>query len=554
MWFAACGIAVTLAITGCASPASGPSAPSGAEGEAQLKNQQQQQAGSQCEPGKEAWRGQGAPKRGGTIVRDQPEWSSLDPTTAGGRAYFGFGIYEYLVRPRACYFSDTTMAGNLAKSWQVSPDGLTWTIKLQDNVRYQNKPPLNGRAFTSADVAWTFEYMAKETDLKSYWSGVAVETPDPQTVVLKMKEPDPDFIYKLGDERNIMLPREIKEQFGDFKRNAVGTGAFQLKSYTPDQEGIVERNPNYWNKGADGQPLPYVDEIRGIVFADAAAEIAALRAGRGEHTHGEKVRKIDSDALKQGTPKNRYYADPAATIHGLWFNPKVAPFNDIRVRQALSLAIDRDDIIAADGGGGVYQGFVPQSLDTFAWPLDQVKEKFKVDQAKARKLLEDAKFSQDKPFVFKTGTIYAQQLEVVAKQLELVGVRTKIEIAPGGASGPVIRSFDYDLAWGPPGGGRFADYWVGDLVRTGAGRNVSRLSDAKLDQIIDAQKKELDQAKRKVIVDQIQDYLYDQMPYVPTVSRVYYGVLACRIKNMTPNHQSTNYWGFEQAWIDPAGC
>ncbi len=524
------------------------------EGEAQLKAQTERKETLQCDPGKEHWRAQGPPKRGG-VVKQRNDNPVLDPTAPGGRAYYHNLIYEYLVKPRACHFGDTQMIPDLATSWEISPDGLRWTLKIRDNVKYQNKPPLNGRPFTSADVAWTIDYLSKESDLRSYWAGITHEEPDTHTVVLRFKEPDPDFLFKIGDERHVMLPKEVKEQFGDFKTMAIGTGPFMLKEFRANQYTFSERNPDYYLMGADGKPLPYLDEFHVIMFADPTATVAALRASLIEHEHGAQVRKMDQDALKQANLKYRYYADPAATVHGLWLNPKIAPWNDVRVRRAMSLAIDRDDLIAADGGGAVHQGFVPQVLGDVAWPLEKVKEKFKADPEQAKRLLREAGFAQTGEFSFVTGSTYGQQIEVVAKQLENVGVKTRIQVGPGTASGPLIRDFaSRDLAWGPPGGGRFPDYWVGDLVRTGAGRNVSQYSDPKLDALVDAQKQEMDPAKRKAIIDQIQDYLYEQMPYVPTVSRLYYGVLACHVKNMYPNHNSTNYWGFQHAWIDEAGC
>ena len=543
-------LVVALPLVLACTPASRPSD----DAQALLKAQAEQKGALQCEPGKEHWRAQGAPKRGG-VMKAEHENPVLDPTAPGGRSYYHNMIYEYLVKPRSCYFADTEMIPDLAKSWEVSPNGLTWTLKIRENVRYQNKPPLNGRPFTSADVGWTIDYLVKESDLKGTFDGIAHEEPDAQTVILKFSNPDPDFIYKLGDERLVMLPREIKEQMGDFKTYAVGTGPFMLKEYKSNQYTISERNPDYYAMGADGKPLPYLDEAHAINFADPAATLTALRAGQIDHEHGAQVRKIDQDQLKQANLKYRYYADPAATVHGLWLNPKVAPWNDVRVRRAMSLAIDRDDLIAADGGGAIEQGFVPQVLGDLAWPLEKVKSKFKANPEEAKRLLKEAGFTQSGDYSFTTGTNYGQQIEVVAKQLENVGVKTRIQVGPGNASGPLIRDFAArDLSWGPPGGGRFPDYWVGDLVRTGAGRNVAQYGDPKLDTLIDAQKKELDPAKRKAVIDQIQDYMYDQMPYVPTVSRLYYGVLACRIKNMYPNHNSLNYWGFQHAWIDETDC
>src|SRR5581483_3402161 len=147
-----------------------------------------------------------------------------------------------------------------------SPDGKTWTLHLRDDVKWQNLPPVNGRQFTSADVGWSIDYI-KKSPLASFWDTTqSHDQPDPNTVVLHLSGPDPEVALKMGQYTNVMLPHEIQEQYGDFKTVMVGTGAFQFKSYKPGQEILAERNPNYFEQGIDGQPLPYVDAVDTQVF------------------------------------------------------------------------------------------------------------------------------------------------------------------------------------------------------------------------------------------------------------------------------------------------
>lgn len=233
-----------------------------------------------CEPGKEHWRTAGTPIRGGAFVyvggNTGLGTEHLD-TTAPGGGHNALQVYEHLVDTRACYYEDTVMVPNLAKSWQVSADGLTWTLKLDERVKWQNLPPVNGRALTSADVGWMIDHQKKEGQLKSTWAPITHEEPDAQTIILKLKDPDPDFLGNvLGERLNVMMPREIKEQYNDFKTVAVGTGPYIMKQFIPNQIRLEERNPNYREMGVDGKPLPYIDRIEFPVLADLAAEIANI--------------------------------------------------------------------------------------------------------------------------------------------------------------------------------------------------------------------------------------------------------------------------------------
>lgn len=523
-------------------------------GDALLKDLPGKEQALQCEAGKERWQAAGPPKRGG-IVRISAEALHLDPTAVGGRYSYHGGAYQYLARPRSCYFADTAMEPELAKSWQISPDGLTWTIKIQEKAKWQNRPPVDGRAFTSADVAWTIDYEVKEGALRTYWDGIAHREPDPQTIILTFKEPQADFLLTLGDERNVMLPHEVKERLGDFKSTLVGTGPWMVKAFKPGGDLTLERAPDYWEVGADGQPLPYLDGQQQIFFQDYSAEVAAVRSGQLDRNLNGGFRRLDADSFRQSNPTLRPFDDIAATVFGLWFNVPQKPWSDPRVRQAVNLAIDRDDLIASESGGAVYTAYLPAALGDLAWPQEKMQRAFKANQAKAKALLAEAGFTNNaSPFVMKTVQLYSPLAEVVQKQLEAVGINTKITIEPGQAGGPLIAKGDFDLAYGPPGGGRFADYWLGGLVATKASRNVARFSDPKVDDWARAQAREMDAVKRKAILDQMQDYLMEAVPYVPTISRVYYRFDSCRVKNMRPTHQSTSNWGYQHAWINPAGC
>jgi peptide/nickel transport system substrate-binding protein len=508
----------------------------------------------QCEPGKEHWRSPGPPKRGGTLIRPA-SIEFFDPTRPTGSGEPAPQVYETLFGTRACRYGDTTMVPVLAKSYEVSPDGLTYTIKLRDNVKWHNKPPVNGRPFTSADVAWSIEFHKAGSVVRSFWEGVTHEEPDPQTIILRLKQPDADFVQKLGHYQNVMLAHEVKEQDGDFGKTAIGTGPFMLQDWKQGQEAVTVRNPDYYEMGDDGKPLPYADGLRSVNFNDYNAEVAAFRAGTLDYTGTFGMLKLEADAMHQASPNLRMTTEVQFTHADVWFRLDKKPWDDVRVRKAISLAVDREDLIASNRGGAIYAGYIPPAMEDYTWSDAKIRDKFKTDREAAKKLLAEAGIAPGSLNVtMKTSSQYAEDAEVVQQHLAAIGINAQV-VVQGRNFSTILQARDYeDLAWGVVGGQPLLNYWVGDFIRTGASLNVIKFSDSQVDQLVDAQAREQDPAKRKEITDKLQDRLYDVIPYVPTVSRTYFHFTSCRIKNSSlakPNHTHVS---LKTAWIDPTGC
>ncbi len=525
---------LALVHAACSAPAArDASTPAGAPAEQaapQVGSLMDQKKALQCEAGKEHWRTAGAPKRGG-VFRFPETSPNLDITAPGfGGRNLTPQVYEFLVKPRACYYEDIVMIPGLAKSWQVSPDGLTWTLKLRDDVKWQNLPPVNGRPFTAADVAWMIDYQKSGAGLRSYWEAVDHQEPDQYTVVLKLREPDADFLGKLGYDSNVMAPREVKEQLGDYKTTAVGTGAFQLKEYKSGDQVLLERNPAYHEKGADGQALPYIDQIQVLQIPDYAAQLAAFRSGQIlMNPSSGGFMKSDNDELLRTNPRLIYYQDIVGANWGLWYNLSRKPFDDPRVRKAFSFAMDREEIVARNEGSAVYCGFVPCGI------LDYAR-------------------SADRALRVSPG-LNALDAELVQQQLRRAGIETELQVEPTTAPiGVVLARGDSDLVYGGPTTSFLLDYWLGSVVRTGGAQNFLKFSDPQVDSLSAAQARELDPTRRRQIADQLQDTLYDLMPYAPTINRIYHRLYACQVKNMKPTHQSRNLEGLDAAWLDPTGC
>lgn len=546
-------VPLLLLLAACAAPQ--PAAEDAAANVEQVKAASQAPAGVDCTEGKEPWRAQRQPKRGGILIMATTGFAdALETATARMQ------IQNSLLQGRFCFPLDGAVVPSLAKSWEISPDGLIWTLKLREDVKWHNKPPMNGRPLTSADVAWTAEWQLKAGNERVWWEPVTVSAPDAHTVVLRLKEIDADFLGKLAAGTNVIRPKEVWEQSGDFKTGTSGTGAFMVKSYTPDQVLVLEANPAYYEKGSDGKPLPYVDEVRVTAFADPAAEFAALRSGQADHTSVFGVRKLDADALQQSGVKFTQWVLLQPTHTALWFDAKKKPWDDVRVRRAAALAIDREALLIANRGGSAHSAFLPLTQSEYAWPEAKMKEKFRHDPETAKKLLAEAGYVNLSGLEILTTQEWAQDAEVAQNGLAAVGINAQLKLSAQRTSTAVIRDGarqgQFDLAFGNLGGPQvdFAGWWMGDLIRTGSSWHVTRFSDPALDTLGAAQQKELDPVKRKQIMDQIQDKLYDLMPYVPGTARVYYHFINCRVKNFKQVHMGRNTQGPMYAWIDQAGC
>lgn len=551
----ACGL-IAAACAGPAGDVAGPAVVEQAPEARGFSKVLDQKKALQCEAGKEHWRSEGSPKRGGTFTYSVASAGQhLDLSIAGSRNVTP-QVYRYLVKPRACYYEDNTMEPDLAQSWQLSPDGLAWTLKLRNDVRWHNKPPVNGRPLTSGDVAWTIDYQKDGGGLRSYWVDVNHQEPDPQTVVLRMPEPDADFLGKLGYDVNVILPREVKEQAGDFKTVAIGTGPYMLREFKQNESITMERNPDWKDAGHDGKPLPYIDEIRGILFPDYVSELAAFRAGQLDLNRVGGFAKRDADAVKEANPKLTSYTDVVLGNWGLWFNLSRRPFDDPRVRRALGLAINRDDIIGSNQGGAIYTGFMPSGIVEYAWPVERATAKFKQDLETTRRLLAEAGYGSGGPrLVYRTSPGNQVDAEVAQQHLQSAGIETEMAVEPSNVPiGVVLARGDYDLAYGGPTTSGLADYWVGGVVRTGGAQNYQKFSDPRVDALSRAQAREVDPTKRRAIIDQLQDQLFELMPYSPTINKIYFRFYTCRTKSMKPAHQSLNLEGIAQAWLDGAGC
>jgi len=286
------------------------------------------------------------PKRGGVVRIADREAPNLDPHLSISFLTHSWAnmIYSQLVRyphgPEQKHPADFSIVPDLAEKWEYkSPTVIEFT--LRKGVKFHNKPPVNGREVTAEDVKYSIErFMAKSGFRARFEVVQSINVVDRYTLRVTLKEPSAPFLNHLAASTFVaILPREVEEKFKDFNRPEamIGSGPFMLKSYQKGVQIAFERNPDYHVKGQ-----PYLDGVVIEITPESSTRLSLLRAGKVDlgHMWGFMVPE-EAKSLKQTNPEMVQTPTMILGSGILYFRTDQPPFNDVRVRRAISLAIDR---------------------------------------------------------------------------------------------------------------------------------------------------------------------------------------------------------------------
>ena len=299
------------------------------------------------------------PKRGGILrVRgfDAPSFDHHLTTAGFTQSTLSF-VYSKLVRhqvgadvPQSTFIIEP----DVAERWEELDD-TTYIFHLRKGVRWHNKPPLNGRELVAEDVKFTYDrFLTERGNTNRYLldSVDRVVVVDRYTVKFLLKEPYVWFLSVLAYPTSMwIIAPEVVEKFGDLKRpeTAIGTGPFILERYEPNVKTIFTRNPNYYREGQ-----PYVDGVEWLVITDESTGLAMYRTGQIDCGPGINwaVRQQDLDSLMKTHPHLKYQDFLSQSAGAITMRTDLPPFNDVRVRRAISHAIDRAALNEAVAGRG----------------------------------------------------------------------------------------------------------------------------------------------------------------------------------------------------------
>ncbi len=511
-----------------------------------------------------------SPKRGGTLSLRLWDPPHFDPhLTISYKTHIAYSFtHSRLLKHKAgpaIQPGTFPIEGDLAESW-TQPNETTYIFKLRKGVRWQNKPPVNGRELTADDVVYSVERFKTITgNANTYMlsSVDKVEAPNKYTVKFTLKEPYVWFLDMLANSHAVaIIAKECVEKFGDLKRSesTVGSGPWILDSYRPNVGYTYVRNPNYFLPGQ-----PYIDKVEVAVDEDNASRMAAFISGKydlGWEYQGV-INRVDwvqiKDTLKQKRPRLQTTEYPNAVMSHISMRTDKAPFSDVRVRRAMSLAIHRQGIIdAVYEGVGAFNPPVPAALKEWSVPMNQLGEGarwYKYDLTQARKLMTEAGypngFQATMDFTTYGSTVLIDMSQLVLKHLKDIGIDAKLNQKEYGAyiSTSFYGKFD-SMTFGPQTGFQEPDNFLYGQYYPGELKNQSHINNPVVADMLVRQRRTVDVAKRREVIYEIQRHLAKQQYYVQMPSPMQIAVWEGALKNYGPN-VSYDYGGrLQAAWLE----
>ncbi len=493
----------------------------------------------------------GPPKRGGVLViGSDVSPPGLDP--AKSAAAHSWMIAEHVYSNLLRRSPINKLIPDLAESYEI-PNATTYVFKLRRGVQFHH-----GRELVAEDVKYSIERMMDPrtaSPWRSIWSIIdRIETPDKYTVRFTTRRPFAPFLSYLGTPHySAIVPRDVVERSGDLQQTASGTGPFVLERFVAENIVVIKRNPNYYESG-----LPYLDAIEYRIIPDEAARLAALRTGTIHYMWSvdplvdEQVKSMPGVAVL--VPRG------FCGQHTMVLNQTKPPFNDVRVRRAVSVGINRQEVIRTVlRGKGAISTKIPPCDAPFGYSGSEKGLPFyEHNPTLARQLLAEAGYPNGIdttlevpprfPFTVRTG-------EVMREQWAQAGIRVTLRQGEWGALLTAFVRTTYDgmsiipTVWQPD-----PDAHVYDIYHSDSGINLGKFRDPYVDQLLESGRTTIDRDKRIAIYQQLQRHAAEQAYMifiyasgaVELVRDVVKGYVS--LPGAQPGSRSRQF--FKQVWLD----
>ena len=468
----------------------------------------------------------------------------------------------------------TELIGDLVKSWEVSDDNLVYTFRIHEGVKWTD-----GKDLTADDVVFSINRMIAPGEprpnvgkIRSYVD--QVEKLDQHTVKVQLKFPSGAFLAFLGVDYFKVVPKHVVEagvDLGIFE-NAVGSGPFKYVSYSEGDAWEVERNPDYFKEG-----LPYFDGIQAFIILDKGAEIAAYKTERVlmditavNHLDIEDILRLEND--QEFRSKFDFWGPQQCCAMHILLNTKKSPFDDERVRRALFLALDRQEIVEGFGLGKWRLGapFLPRNpyaisqeeLKTFPGIRQLIGKKHPDDIAEALKLMNEAGYGPDNPLktTMYVGTIvqFPDMAQVIKQQFKnTLGIDITLILADLGSTMGRYANGDYEMGLFGTGSMILDPDDVFSGIYLDTSRNWTGWTHPKIDELFEKQQRESDPIKRKEIVQEMERFILvdNTAGYLWLATNTFTTVVSNRIKTKVGHYvQSETLYTIlkhEHEWLVP---
>jgi peptide/nickel transport system substrate-binding protein len=502
-----------------------------------------------------------APKPGGVLNLMQreelPQGLSIHETSTIATVWPASPCFNNLVYfdPAKPAESMDTIVGELAERWSWQDGYRNLVFFLRKGVRWHD-----GQPFTARDVKFTFD-MVRDAQAKlrlnprkDWYANVeAIETPDPSTVVFRLKRPQPSILMMLASGQSPVYPAHVP--LADQRTRCVGTGPFKLKEWRRGELVDYVKNPDYFVKGR-----PHLDGLRYLIIGERGTRTAALQAGRLDTAAPGETTKAIADQLKAAVPQMVVTRVGSLTSPNLLVNHTRPPFNDVRVRRAVDLAIDRDGYTKGvlQGAGVAGAALVPRPFGSWGLSeidLAQILGRADGRKAAARKLLAEAGYGPATPLRFEAHTravaSYVDLTSYVVSELKQVGVEITVKQLDSVQWYAISTRKEFQLGINISGYGvddpdaiLFENYGCASL------RNYTGYCGEDVQKLMDQQSQELDPRKRLALVHQIQRKLIEAGAR-PTISwGIDHFAHWPHVKNLVPHHSLYSFGRMQEVWLD----
>ncbi len=444
---------------------------------------------------------------GGTLVA---AWAQdpvgLDPHKTS--AYSSFQILENVLDTLVTTDDSGKIVPSLAESWDISDDGLTYTFHLRSGVEFSN-----GRAMTADDVVYTYTRMLDpDTGSGNAYKlgGVdSVTAPDASTVVMTLSEPNAALLSHLAIDKTVGIIAKEDVEDGTINTQPHGTGPFMITDFQPGTSVTLERNPNYWQDG-----LPYLDKVQINIIPDESVRRTSLVSGDVDWVISVPPQSVDQLKSQDGvtvdeTPAGAYWYIGVNTDRSA-----DSPLAKPEVRQAISFAINRDNVAAAAqfGLATPTQDPIPSSSP---WAYDYSPYEYNPD--KAKQMLADAGYPDGFSMEIMPTTQYEESIraaQVIQSDLGKVGIKVDINTLEWAQWLEEEGKGNYDTyvcSWNAlvdPDDYFYAQHKTGEVF------NFTGYSNDKVDQLLEQGRRTQGFDARKPIYQQVNQMIVDDAPYI----------------------------------------
>lgn len=428
-------------------------------------------------------------------VNDDPDF--LDPHKATASISFQMilNMFEGLMAPE----TDGSLKYAIAESHEVSEDGLEYTFKIRQGVKFHD-----GSDVTIDDVKYTFDRLmgtnGGEKMKNNFDNVVSAEAVDESTFKFVLAEPNSNFLYSLTALTSAVIPASND---GKHNENPIGTGPFAFEKYSPGMNLIVKKNENYWREG-----LPYLDKVTFAFQSDDQAAIMSLLANEVDVT-AVPWQRVNEVTDNYNTSHQNNNSSLVVT-----FNETKAPFDNVKVRQAIAMAINKDDIIDS-----VFSGYAVKlgsnmspAMGDFHDP--SLVDLYSFDVDKAKQLLAEAGYEDGfstKITVSSHNGIYSNIAQIVVENLKAIGINVEIEVVEWGIwLDRVYFGRDYEMTAIDLTGRPSAYEVLNDYVSTNDAENFFLFNNPEFDQVMADVLLEIDPAKQVEYYHKAQAILAEQ--------------------------------------------